>query len=89
VLEALANAVPAVLPDHGAFPELIEATGGGVLHAAEDPQALADVLRQLMADPARVSALGRAGQQAIRRDYHATGMAQKTLELYRRVRARA
>jgi glycosyltransferase involved in cell wall biosynthesis len=89
VLEALANAVPVVLPDHGAFPEMIEATGGGVLHAADDPQALADVLRQLMADPARVSALGRAGQQAIRRDYHATGMAQKTLELYRRVRARA
>ncbi len=31
VLESLANAVPVVLPAHGAFPELIEATGGGVL----------------------------------------------------------
>ena len=31
VLEALANGVPVVQPRHGAFPELIEATGGGLL----------------------------------------------------------
>ena len=31
VLEALARGVPVVQPAHGSFPELIEATGGGVL----------------------------------------------------------
>ena len=31
VLEALANGVPVVQPRHGSFPELIEATGGGLL----------------------------------------------------------
>src|SRR5262249_13314655 len=31
VLEALANGVPVVQPAHGSFPELIEATGGGLL----------------------------------------------------------
>jgi glycosyltransferase involved in cell wall biosynthesis len=31
VFEAWANAVPAVLPAHGTFPELIEDTGGGLL----------------------------------------------------------
>ena len=34
VLEAWANGVPAVLPDHGAFPEMVADTGGGLLFAA-------------------------------------------------------
>ena len=30
ILEALANAVPVVLPAHGTFPELVADTGGGL-----------------------------------------------------------
>ena len=37
VLEALANGVPVVQPRHGSFPELIEATGGGLLVEPERP----------------------------------------------------
>ena len=36
VLEALANGVPVVQPRHGSFPELIEATGGGLLVSPND-----------------------------------------------------
>ena len=36
VLEALANGVPVVQPAHGSFPELIEATGGGLLVPPND-----------------------------------------------------
>src|SRR5262249_55629637 len=43
VLEALANSVPVVQPRHGSFPELIEATGGGLLVNPEDPHDLARV----------------------------------------------
>ena len=38
VIEALANGVPVVQPEHGAFPEIINATGGGLLVAANDPR---------------------------------------------------
>jgi glycosyltransferase involved in cell wall biosynthesis len=31
ILEALANAVPVVLPEHGTYPELVGDTGGGLL----------------------------------------------------------
>ncbi len=86
-LEALANAVPLVLPDHGAFGELIAATGGGLLHRPDSAAALADALRQLMADPPRATRLGLAGQRVIQRDYRAAGMAEKTREFYRAVRA--
>ncbi len=86
-LEALANAVPLVLPEHGVFPELIAATGGGVLHGPDDPRALADALRRLMAEPAETAQLGAAGQQVIHRDHQAAAMAQQTLELYQRIQA--
>jgi glycosyltransferase involved in cell wall biosynthesis len=88
-LEALANAVPVVLPDHGAFPELIERSGGGVLHHPEQPADLAKKLKQLMQDPEQATAMGLRGQKVVERDYHAAGMAEKTLELYRQVQAKA
>src|SRR5207245_5862990 len=47
VLEALANGVPVVQPRHGSFPELVEATGGGLLVNPADPHDLARALRQL------------------------------------------
>src|SRR5262249_41030309 len=40
-LEALAHGVPVVQPRHGSFPELIEATGGGLLVKPNDAEALA------------------------------------------------
>jgi glycosyltransferase involved in cell wall biosynthesis len=88
-LESLANAVPVVLPAHGAFPELIAATRGGLLHEPDGPQALAEALAQLMSDPARATQLGLAGQQAVHRDFHAAGMAEKTRQLYRMLHAQS
>ena len=89
VLEALANAVPVVLPRHGTFPELVEQTGGGVLHAPDDPAALAMALTRLAADRQAAAELGLRGQAAIRRDYEADGMARRTLDLYRRLQTTA
>ena len=62
VLEALANGVPVVQPKHGAFPELIEATGGGILVEPDSPDALAAGLLQLMNDPESRDKLGRKGK---------------------------
>jgi len=85
ILEAWANAVPVVLPAHGTFPELIEDTGGGLLHEPANPAALAAALKVLILDPARAAACGLDAQRAIRERYTAELMAQRTLELYRRV----
>ena len=85
VLEALANAVPVVVPDHGTFPELVADTGGGLLHSPEDPSALAGALRKLILDRRLAASLGGSGQAAIRQRYQAAEMAAKTAELYRQL----
>jgi glycosyltransferase involved in cell wall biosynthesis len=82
-LEAMANAVPVILPNHGSFPEMIEDTGGGILHQPHDPADLAAKLAELLLNPGRANQFGRAGHQGIRDRYHAKQMARKTLDLYR------
>lgn len=87
-LEAMANGVPVLLPDHGSFPEMLERTGGGVLVPAGDPAALADAVEQLAQDAERRSHLGRSGMDGVRRHYSAGLMAADTLASYRRGLAR-
>jgi len=84
-LEAMANAVPVVLPDHGSFSEMIADTGGGLLHRPHDPADLAEKLAELLRDPLRAAQLGLAGKQAIHDRYHAAGMAKQTVALYRQL----
>ncbi|MBM3859575.1 MAG: glycosyltransferase family 4 protein [Verrucomicrobia bacterium] len=76
VLESLACAVPVVQPRHGAFPELIESTGGGLLCEPNDSHSLAAALRELLADPARARELGQAGRAAVQEKFSVEKMAQ-------------
>ncbi len=58
LLEAWALGVPCVEPRHGAFPELLEITGGGRLCEPDDPRSLADELEKLLLDPEAARRLG-------------------------------
>lgn len=83
VLEALAAGVPVVQPEHGAFPELLAATGGGRLVPPEDPQTLAERLYELLCDESARLALGAAGQRAVHTRYSLQAMAEETLAVFR------
>ena len=83
VLEALANGVPVVQPRHGSFPELLEATGGGLLVNPDDPADLARGLRDLLDNPAHREELGRKGKEAVQQRFHADRMARETVAVYR------
>lgn len=88
VLEAMASGVPVVQPRLGVFPELLEATGGGLLFEpghenADTENALAAGLRQLLENPEQARHLGLSGRRAVLAHYHSRRMAEETLELYR------
>jgi glycosyltransferase involved in cell wall biosynthesis len=82
VLEALANGVPVVQPRHGSFPELIEATGGGILVEPGDAADLARALHELLQQPGRRHDLARRGFVAVQERFHAAEMAARTLQIY-------
>ena len=82
ILEALANAVPVVQPRHGTFPELIAATGGGILVDTESPDAIADGISQLMNDRGHREQLGQQGKATVHREFSDDIMAEATLAVY-------
>jgi glycosyltransferase involved in cell wall biosynthesis len=69
MLEALACGVPSVQPDHGAFPEIIEDTGGGVLFEPNNVDELTGKLRSVLQNPDRRNALGSAGRSAVLEEF--------------------
>ena len=82
VLEAMANGVPVVQPAHGAFPELVEATGGGLLSEPDSAGSLAEKLETLMSDPELRTRLGDTGKRAVHENFSAETMAEATLAVY-------
>lgn len=82
VLEALAAGVPVVQPRHGSFPELVDATGGGILYDPTHPDALDAGLRTLILDPELRTRLGTTGQSNVRTSFSETLMAERTWTVY-------
>jgi len=85
VLEAMACGVPVVQPRHGAFPEIIEKTRGGMLVAPNDAASLAEGIEALWKDAATAGQLGRNGFAGVRAHYTAAHMAAQALEVYARL----
>ena len=87
---ALAFGRPLVLSSVGGFPEIAE-QGAARLVPPEDPEALAEALRELLADPAAREALG-AGRRPGGRDHLLLGSDRRAdhgpLPRARRVRRR-
>jgi glycosyltransferase involved in cell wall biosynthesis len=85
LMEAMASGVPVVQPRRGAFPEIVENTGGGIIVDADDPQALADAILALKLDPLLASSLGAAGARGVREHYTVERMTDQVEAVYREV----
>ena len=81
VIEALACGVPVVEPRSGAFTELIEDTGGGVLCETGNAQSLAEAIESVLLRPDCGRSLGEAGRKAVQERFSAEAMARGMLEL--------
>jgi glycosyltransferase involved in cell wall biosynthesis len=80
-LEAWANGIPVVLPNHAAFPELIASTGGGLLCSHNDAPSLAETLRQVLQDSELRQRLSRTGHQGVRQRHDMSALAEATRNL--------
>jgi glycosyltransferase involved in cell wall biosynthesis len=78
VLESLAAGTPVVMPNHGAFGELIESTGGGVLVEPNNVEELCAAIKTLRNDFARRQALATAGAAAVA-EKHTIGLSARSL----------
>jgi glycosyltransferase involved in cell wall biosynthesis len=89
LIEALAAGIPVVQPRHAAFPELVTATGGGLLAEPGDAKSLAAKIEELFLNPDQAGALALAGQTAVREKFTTAGMARETLRVFEIVNRRS
>ncbi len=82
LLEAMANGVPVVQPRRGAFVEIIEKTGGGLLVDPDDTDSLARGLYTLWQDRGRKADLGQRAFSQVREHYTIAHSASRLLDVY-------
>jgi glycosyltransferase involved in cell wall biosynthesis len=87
LLEAAACGVPVVQPRRGAFTEIVEATGGGLLVEPDDPLALAEALHTLWRDRQLARRLGERAFRDVRAHYSIAQAADRLLDVYEDVTA--
>ncbi len=88
LLEAMASGVPVVQPRRGAFTEIVEKTGGGILVAPDNVDALADGLHTLWNDRSLAETLGQRGFHGVREHYDVARSAHRLLAVYEQAIAR-
>jgi glycosyltransferase involved in cell wall biosynthesis len=81
--EAAASGRPVVTTDVPGCRDAIQPEVSGVLVPVRDAQALAAAMRDLIGDPARRTAMGRAGRQLAEREFALERIVQQHLAIYR------
>lgn len=83
-LEAMACGVPVVAPNHGAFPEMLEASGGGRLFPRGEVTALVDTLEDLLEDVEARRMMGSKGRRWVRSRCGREAMTETTAAVFER-----
>ena len=82
LLECMASGVPVVQPALGAFPEIVELTQGGIIYQENTPEALAQVLENLLSDPKELDRLSRKGKEGVEEHFHIDMQAERMVAIY-------
>jgi len=81
-IEAMASGVPVLQPGVGAFPEIVETTGGGVIYEPNTAEGLASAIEALLGDPRKLRDLAAKGRETVHRDFGVDRMAERLTAVY-------
>lgn len=82
VLEAMARGRPVVATPVGGTPEVVADGETGLLVPPHDPEALAEALRRLLADPDLRRRMGETGRSRVEERFSSDAMVARVLEIY-------
>ncbi len=82
LIEALAAGIPLVQPVGGAFPEIINQTGAGVLYEPNTPEKLANAFNKLLKDEKRYQEVKNKAFSGVKEHFNIEYQTEKILKLY-------
>ena len=84
-LESLASGIPLVQPALGAFPEIIEATGGGAVYQPNTPRALADKWEEVLSNPGQLQQMSLQGRKAVEERFNSTALTENMIKVFNKL----
>ncbi|WP_167615235.1 glycosyltransferase family 4 protein [Maribellus sediminis] len=82
MIESMASGVPVVQPALGAFPEIIELSGGGVTYMPNSPKKLSETWAELLKDQDKLEKLSQAGYEGTRQKFNIHNHTKEIITLY-------
>jgi glycosyltransferase involved in cell wall biosynthesis len=83
--EAMAAGIPVVQPPLGAFPEIIEKSGGGIIYPENTPESLASILNELLGNPQKLQKLSSQARSSIEGSFNINHLAAEMNNIYSEV----
>ncbi len=84
-IESLACGIPLVQPSLGAFTEIVETTGGGVLYEPNTAEALAEKWAEVLVDPEKIQQMSEDGRKSVLENFTTDVLTKKVLNVYEKV----
>ncbi len=72
-------------PKLGAFPEIIEATEGGVIYQPNTPETLAQKLAEVLSNPEQIEQMSADGRKSVEEKFNTKILIKKMIEVYESV----
>ncbi len=85
LLEACSYGIPVIATNSGGNPDVIEHGKNGFLVSAQDDTELLERVKEILGDKKHARAMGRAGQEKIRKEFSPPAVAQDLTQVYRAV----
>ncbi len=82
LLEAMASGIPVVQPARGAFPEIIQKSGGGITYNDNSASELAKTLDELLNDKEKLNNLSLQARKGIEKEFNINYKAHEMIGLY-------
>ena len=86
LLESMASGVPVVQPALGAFPEIVEISGGGIIYEPNTPDKLAEALARILNDKDLLANKSNDGYKGVCEHFDIEIQAKKLVDLYERIK---
>ncbi len=83
--ELMASGIPVVQPSLGAFPEIVEVSGGGVTYSPNHPEVLAQAWMDVLSDGERLDTLSRCARAGVETHFNVYVQAEAMVRMYQEV----
>lgn len=84
-LESMASGTPIVQPALGAFPEIVNNTGGGIIFEPDTAEALEEKLSEILGKPEEILNMADRGRKSVEEQYNMKELIQRMIKVYESV----